>query len=139
MPGTLVVDLGTVSGSAATGDVILSRGAGSEITLPPGLHFLSAVIQTAACTVARYVSSFSPYGTGIYGEPPQTTVGGLHARGERGPRRDHRRGRRAHERGDPHRPGPRHRRADRAPGDPQVDRARPDKRAQVDRRLEWRP
>lgn len=75
MPNSLIVDLGTVSGSAATGDVILSRSAGAEITLSPGLYFLSAVIQTAACTVARYVSSISPYGSGIYGESPTTASG----------------------------------------------------------------
>lgn len=75
LPGALVVDLGTVSGSAATGDVILSRGAGSEITLAPGLYFLAAAIQTAACTVARYVSSYTAYGTGIYGEAASTTSG----------------------------------------------------------------
>lgn len=75
LPGSLVVDLGTVSGSAATGDVILSRGAGSEITLTPGLYFLSAVIQTAACTVARYVSSQEGFGFGIYGESPAVGTG----------------------------------------------------------------
>lgn len=66
-PAALVKDAGVIP-ATSTGDAIGSLPAGQEVNLAPGLYFLAGVIQVVACTVARYVSSFSPFGSGIYGE-----------------------------------------------------------------------
>jgi hypothetical protein len=71
---TLVAELGTVV-TTSTGDVVLSKSAGSEITLPTaGLYYLGAVLQVSAATVARYVSP-ATFGSGIFGESASVTAG----------------------------------------------------------------
>jgi hypothetical protein len=57
-PGTLILDAGTISGTAvATSAITISQ------TLTPGLYWLAAVSQVAACTMSQLTTTYTGFGT----------------------------------------------------------------------------